>query len=221
MVDEWAEDQAERVAHGSDSNSLGDQGSLGSAGASQALGVRPAMQLALARLGVDAPPAEADAQSAFFREAPTATAFCVPSSAPFMEEPKRCWEDPRHYSHLPSDCRALANMQGASSYGLDRMPGIEPTLAGLILSPDEALRPDARPWPQCRLTDDLIGKSYDAAARMARIGNSMSHLVLALSHCLQSPVVEQSAQALSEASLQAFAYMSRELGRVMSSLTLA
>ena len=122
MVDEWAEDQAERVAHGSDSNSLGDQGSLGSAGASQALGVRPAMQFALAHLEVDAPPAEADAQSAFFREAPTATTFCVPPSAPFMEELKRCWVDPRRYSHLPSDCRALANMQGACSYGLDRMP---------------------------------------------------------------------------------------------------
>ena len=100
--------------------------------------------------------------------------------------------------------------------------GIEPTLVGLILSPDEALRPDARcPWRQRRLTDDLIGKSYDAAARMACIGNSMSHLVLALSQTLQSPGVEPSVQALSEASLRAFAYMSRELGRVMSSLTLA
>ena len=89
------------------------------------------MQLALARLGVVAPPAEADAQSAFFREAPTATTFCVPPSAPFMEELKICWVDPRCYSYLPSDCRALANMQGASSCGLDRMPGIEPTIPGL------------------------------------------------------------------------------------------
>ena len=90
--------------------------------------------------------------------------------------------------HLPSDCRALANMKGASSYGLDRMPCIEPTLAGLILSPVAVLRPDVHcPWPQCRLTDVLVGKSYDAAARMARIGNSMSHLVLALSQTLQSP----------------------------------
>ncbi|KAK0152194.1 hypothetical protein N1851_006426 [Merluccius polli] len=49
---------------------------------------------------------------------------------------------------------------------------------------------------------------------MARIGNSMSHLVLALSQTLQSPGVDPSVQALSEASLRAFAYMSRELGRV-------
>ena len=35
-------------------------------------------------------------------------------------------------------------MQGASTYGLERMPNVEPSVAALILSPDEALRPHAR-----------------------------------------------------------------------------
>lgn len=113
-------------------------------------------------------------------------------------------------------------MQDASSHGLDRMQTIEPALAALILSPDEALKPDARcPRPQCHLTDDFIGKSYEAAARAARIGNSMSHMILAQSQARLSSGADASLQSLSEASLQAFAFMSRELGRLMASLTLA
>ena len=96
------------------------------------------------------------------------------------------------------------------------MPPVEPAIASLILAPDQALRPDAKcPRPQCRVTDDLLSKAYDAAARMGRIGNSLSHLMLALSTSLQA-AVEPSMQDISDASLQAFALMSRELGRVMS-----
>ncbi|KAK0143362.1 hypothetical protein N1851_018509 [Merluccius polli] len=113
-------------------------------------------------------------------------------------------------------------MSAASSYGLDRMPDIEPLVAALVLSPGEALRPDARcPRPQCRLTDDHIVRGYNTAARMGRIGNSMSHLILALSQTLQASDVDPSVRDLSDASLQAFGFMARELGRLMSSLTLA
>ncbi|KAL2077918.1 hypothetical protein ACEWY4_025603 [Coilia grayii] len=102
------------------------------------------------------------------------------------------------------------------------MPNIEPSVAALVLSPGKALRPDARcPRPQCRLTDDLIVKSYDTAARMGRIGNSMSHLLLAMSQTLQGADLDPSVRDLSDTSLQAFAFMTRELGRLMSSLTLA
>ncbi|CAL8387200.1 unnamed protein product [Boreogadus saida] len=86
-------------------------------------------------------------------------------------------------------------------------------------------RPSSSAWlgchagsSACRVTDDLLSKAYDAAARMGRIGNSLSHLMLALSTSLQQAAVEPSTQDLSDASLQAFALMSRELGRVMSTL---
>ena len=74
-------------------------------------------------------------------------------------------------------------MQEAGSYGLDRMAPVNPTIASLIVSPDEALRPDAHyPRPQCRLTDDLLVRAYNIAARVGQIGNSFSHLILALAY---------------------------------------
>ncbi|XP_034001039.1 uncharacterized protein LOC117494304 [Trematomus bernacchii] len=110
-------------------------------------------------------------------------------------------------------------MHDAAKVGLDHMPAVEPTIASLIVSPDEALRSEARcPRPQCRVTDDLLTKAYDAAARMGRIGNSLSHLMLALSASLQQEALSASSTSLSDASLQAFALMSRELGRLMSTL---
>lgn len=221
-VDDWGGERVD-VSHDSEVHSS-DTGlsSLRGSVVSHTSVVRPAVKLALARLGLDAAPAELRVQNPFFRQASASVMFTVPPSAPFISELQRCWADPRRFSHLSGDCRALASMQDASSHGLDRMPTIEPALAALIVSPDEALRPDARcPRPQCRLTDDFIGKSYDAAARAARIGNSLSHLILAQSQALQSSGVDPSLQSLSEASLQAFAFMSRELGRLMASLTLA
>ncbi|KAK0131086.1 hypothetical protein N1851_034236 [Merluccius polli] len=113
-------------------------------------------------------------------------------------------------------------MQDAAKFGLARMPAVEPAIAALVVSPEEALRPDARcPRPQCRVTDDLLAKAYDAAARMGRIGNSLSHLMLALSASLQEATVDASVHSFGDASLQAFALMSRELGRLMSTLVQA
>lgn len=215
----------EGVEGGSRSSHANTQGTGRSTpGGSEAspMSVRPTMKMALARLGLDPALSTVAPQSAFFRRTSQTEAFSVPPSTPYIEELQRCWADPRCLSHLPSNCRALANMRDASSYGLECMPNIEPSVAALVLSPGEALRPDARcPRPQCRLTDDLIVKSYDTAARIGRIGNSMSHLLLAMSQTLQGAEVDPSVQDLSDTSLQAFAFMTRELGRLMSSLTLA
>lgn len=209
-------------SHFPHANSKGSsRGAQGSSEAGQ-MSVRPAIKMALAHLGLDPTPRVATPQSAFFRRTSQAEALCVPPSVPYIEELQRCWADPRRLSNHPSDCRALANMQDALNYGLDCMPNIEPSVAALVLSPGEALRPDARcPRPQCRLTDDLIVKSYDTAARIGRISNSMSHLILAMSQTLQGSDMDQSVRDLSDTSLQAFAFMTRELGRLMSSLTLA
>lgn len=184
--------------------------------------VLPTLKAALAQLGLDVPATEAAPQSAFFQHTAGPSEFTVPPSAPYIAELQRCWADPRRFAHRTSDVRALANMRDAATYGLGSMPGVEPTLAAIIVSPDEALRPDARcPRPQCRITDDYICKGYDAAARAARIGNSMSHMLLALSQSLQSSEVEPAIRDLTDSLLQAFAYMAREQGRVMSHLTSA
>lgn len=118
-------------------------------------------------------------------------------------------------SHSTSDARTLAAMQDAAKYGLGRMPAIEPAIASLIV------RPDARcPRPQCRVTDDLLSKAYDAGARMGRIGNSFSHLMLALSATLQQESL-RAPVSFNDASLQAVALMTSELGHLMSTLVQA
>ena len=157
--------------------------------------------------------------SAFFRGSSAPTSFSVPPSEEYLKELHSCWKDVKALSRPSSSARALAAMQDPAQYGLGHMPPVEPAISSLILAPDQALRPDARwPRPQCRVTDDLLSKAYDAAARMGRIGNSLSHLMLAISTPLQQAAVEPSMQDISDASLQAFALMSRELGRVMSTL---
>ncbi|KAK0151644.1 hypothetical protein N1851_007054 [Merluccius polli] len=177
------------------------------------------MRGALARLGLDAPQTDPGQASAFFRRNPAPATFTVPPSEEYVKELHACWRDSRAFSHSTTDARTLAAMQDAAQVGLGRMPPVEPAIASLILAPEEALRPDARcPRPQCRVTDDLLSKAYDSAARMGRIGNSLSHLLLGLSTSLQQAQVEPSLQSLSDASLQAFALMSRELGRTMSTL---
>ncbi|CAL8337948.1 unnamed protein product [Boreogadus saida] len=184
--------------------------------------VKPVVRLALARLGLDAAPAAIAPASAFFRRVPPQDIISVPPSQPYIEELQRCWPDRRSLSHHTSDSRALASMQNASKHGLDRMPAVEPTIASLIVAPEEVLRPNAHcPRPQCRITDDLLTRCYDTAARMGRIGNSLSHLILALSQSLQTSSADTSAQSLSDTSLQALAFMTRELGRLMSTLKMA
>ncbi|CAL8337509.1 unnamed protein product [Boreogadus saida] len=173
------------------------------------------IRTALARLGLDAPQADVAQPSAFFRRSPATAPFSVPPSEEYLKELHVCWKDAKALPHPSSSARALAAMRDPEQYGLGRMPRVEPAIASLILTPDQALRPDARcPRPQCRVTDDLLSKAYDAAARMGRIGNSLSHLMLALS----TAAVEPSMQDQSDASLQAFALISRESGRVMSTL---
>ncbi|XP_068583377.1 LOW QUALITY PROTEIN: uncharacterized protein [Cebidichthys violaceus] len=177
------------------------------------------IRMALARLQLDTQQPEPPSASAFFRGVPAPSTFSVPPSEEYLRELHACWRDTGTLSRLTSDGRTLAAMQDAAKFGLARMPAVEPTIAALIVSPEETLRPDARcPRPQCRVTDDLLSRAYDTAARMGRIGNSLSHLMLALSASLQQATLDASATSLSDASLQAFALMSRELGRLMSTL---
>jgi len=177
------------------------------------------IRAALAHLQLPVPQADVAQASAFFRRSPTPVPLTVPPSEEYLRELHACWRDTKALSRFSSDGLTLAAMQDPAKVGLGRMPPIEPAIASLILAPDEALRPDARcPLPQCRVTDELLCKAYDAAARMGRIGNSLSHLMLAASASLQQAPAEPSLLGLSDASLQAFALMTRELGRVMSLL---
>ena len=189
--------------------------------------------LALERQHLTVPQqAEAAPASAFFRRRPPVKAFTVPRAEDFVRELQTCWRDTKACSHLSADGRALAAMQDPASVGLDSMPGVEPCVASLVVSSVDALKRDTRcPRPQCRLTDDLLIRAYDTGARAGRIGNSLSHLMLALSASLQEGSTNEDnttedstntdAVTFCDASLEAFGLMTRELGRMMSFLVQA
>lgn len=99
------------------------------------------------------------------------------------------------------------------------MPLLDHCIASLIPSPDEALKDKACcPRPQCRVTNSLLTKAYDIAARTARIGNSLSVLLLAQSQMLQPEQEGKELSDMNDAALQTFGLLSRELGRLMSTL---
>jgi len=181
-----------------------------------------ALRTALARLHLDAPQDQPAASSAFFRRPTARASFMVPPSAEYVKELHACWTDTKAFSRLTSDGRALAAMHNAPSLGLGHMPSVEPAIASLIVAPDEALRANARcPRPQCRVTDDLLCRAYDSGSRLGRLGNSLSHLLLGLSASLEDVAIDAPTQGLMDASLHAFALLSREVGRVLSTLVQA
>ena len=215
----------EDPGEGEDSPSRSEAGSQGSGtGVPHEPGLSTAredLQLALSRLGIEVPTGVAPPPNAFFRHAPQPS-FSVPPSVPFITELQSCWADPKSNRRPSQDCRAMGAMANAAQLGLDRMPAVEPAVASLVVSPDEALRTDARcPLTQCRVTDDYLTRSYNTAAQMARVGNSLSHLILALDQSLVKAGADTATQSLSEASLRAFAYMTKDLGVLMSTLTVA
>ncbi|KAI7806468.1 putative disrupted in schizophrenia 1 protein-like [Triplophysa rosa] len=181
--------------------------------------VMRALRAALARLGLDAAPVVTTPTSAFIRGSSQPSPLTIPPSRDYIDEFQKCWANPKSLTHHTSASRALATMQDADTFGLGQMPKVDPFIASFVLSPDEVLRTNVRcSRPQCRITDDLLIQAYNTAARMGCIGNSLSHLMLALSQSLQASGSDTMSQDLSDASLQAVAFMTRELGRLMSTL---
>ncbi|XP_061590737.1 uncharacterized protein LOC133456285 [Cololabis saira] len=201
----------------------GSETSLRSSGSTE-LGEGPCplqatLRAALAKVGLDDAPAAQPASNPFFRRTPVAPPFDVPPSPAFLQELRRCWADPKAFAYHGKDARTLASMRQAEQHGLVHMPPVDPCIASLVLSRDEALIDKARcPRPQCRVTDSLLSTAYDAAGRMARIGNSLSVLLLAQSQMLQSEHEGGELGDTNDAALQAFGLMTRELGRLMSTL---
>ena len=101
-------------------------------------------------------------------------------------------------------------MRDADKHGLYHMPADDACVASLVVSPDEALRADARcPNSQCRITDDLVVRTYNTAARVARTDNTLSLLMLALNTSIQGANLDPSVTELLEASLPTVGHMTR------------
>ncbi|KAL7379972.1 hypothetical protein ABVT39_009365 [Epinephelus coioides] len=57
------------------------------------------------------------------------------------------------------------------------------------------------PSAQCKVTDNYICKAYNTAARVGRLGNTLSHFLLALSASLQDAQVDDFVHDICDASL--------------------
>ncbi|CAJ1061424.1 LOW QUALITY PROTEIN: uncharacterized protein LOC114481864 [Xyrichtys novacula] len=107
--------------------------------------MRAIPRMALERLGLPIPQqAEPAPVSAFFRRRPTSTAFAILHAEDFIKELHACWRDSKACSRVSADGHTLAAMHDTAGVGLDHMPAIEPSIASLIVFPNEALRQDTR-----------------------------------------------------------------------------
>ncbi|MEQ2228856.1 hypothetical protein ILYODFUR_012895 [Ilyodon furcidens] len=127
--------------------------------------------------------------------------------------------DPRTFSHHGRDVRTLASMHNPGVHGLDHMPPTDHCIASMVLSPNDVLKGKGRcPSAQCRVTNSFLCQAYDIAALMARIGNSLSMLLLAQSQMLQPGMAGAALGDTNNAALQAFGLMSKELGHLLANL---
>ncbi|MEQ2171054.1 hypothetical protein GOODEAATRI_006723 [Goodea atripinnis] len=125
---------------GSRTSGLGSSASQGGAGES----VSAAIRMVLGRLQLDVPPAQSAPSSAFFRCCDAETTYVVPPSVEYFQELHACWTDTRAFSRPTAEGRALAAMHETPKFRLGCMPPVESVIASLIVTPDEALRPNAR-----------------------------------------------------------------------------
>lgn len=71
---------------------------------------------------------------------------------------------------------------------------------------------------RCRITDEFISRAYNSSAQAGHLGNSLAHLMFALSASLQGVDGTTAARGFNDAALQSFALLMKELGRIMSYL---
>lgn len=193
-------------------------GSESESGASVAMSMRGNIKMALAKLNLDVPNAQSGPTNLLCRSVPGSKEVIIPHCKDFTEVVSAAFRSA--LSFRPDRvARMLSDMSAPDTTGLGSMPALEPCVASLIVSPDEALRPDVRcPNKECRRTDNALVKTYNTVARLGRIGNSMGHLLSALHATLDSTSTDDSVSGLLDASLQALGAMASDCGRALGLL---
>lgn len=160
--------------------------------------------------------------SAYFRQPSVDASSIIPKCDAFVDEFQTAFKTAAARSHPTSVARAMSNMADAGLFGLDTMPAVDPCVASLVVSPDEAVRPQVRcPSKACRRTDDDLVRAYNHAARIGRIDNTISHLLLAAQSSLLKADSDPAVREAIEATLQGVGFMTQELGRLMAVLVRA
>lgn len=160
--------------------------------------------------------------SAYFRQPSIDASSVIPKCDAFVDEFQTAFKTAAARAHPTSVARAMSNMADAGLFGLDTMPAVDPCVASLVVSPDEAVRPQVRcPSKACRRTDDDLVRAYNHAARIGRIDNTISHLLLAAQSSLLQADSDPALREAIEATLQGVGFMTQELGRLMAVLVRA
>lgn len=202
------------------SGSGSESHSTASASNASALPIQNTLKVALARLKLDVPQAAPGSSNLLRRPAGASDELRMPQCPDFTGVLTESF-GMAMASRPDRTIRALAAMVEPDSVGLGRMPTVEPCIASLIISPDEALRQVVRcPNPECRRTDDLLGRTYSATASLGRVGNSLAHLLLAM-HTSLSSTADATVTELMNASLQALGAIASDCGRALGLLVQA
>ncbi|XDV25256.1 hypothetical protein PO909_029202 [Leuciscus waleckii] len=209
-------------SHSQSQRSHSDDGSsLQDAPSSVVFSLQDTLKMALAKRNLD-PPLPGPGQSNLLRRSVSQQEdFLMPSCPDFTDVVSSAFRS-APLSRPDRVARTLAAMAEAEEKGLGNMPPVEPCVSSLIVSPDEALRQNLRcPNPECRRTDDLLVRIYNAVSGLSRVGNSMAHLLLALHSALGANPPDGTASELLEASLQALGSIAFSSGKALGLTTQA
>ena len=144
----------------------GSEPDTGSKVFSAALSLCDNINMALAKLKLDLPQAPLGPTNLLCRSVPGAKRAQVPHCKDFTEVVSTAFQSALTF-RPDRAARMLADMSSPDATGLGSMPAVEPCVASLIVSPDEALRQDVRcPNKECRRTDDALVKTYNTVARL-------------------------------------------------------
>lgn len=175
----------------------------------------------LARINLDPPQPTVSSENVFLRRAQS-TSFAMPQCKDFTSVLVAALQGSAKASRPDQLARALAVMQDPDMVGLGSMPSIEPSVAALIVSPDEALRENVRcPNVECRRTDELLSRAYNSTASLGRVSNSLAHMLVALHSSLSEVSSDPLVSELTELALQAMGVVANHCGITLGTLVQA
>ncbi|XP_074466146.1 uncharacterized protein LOC141752269 [Sebastes fasciatus] len=144
----------------------------------------------------------------------------IPAAEDYCQMLRRSWNNPGSAPQFNSGCRRLVKAQYPHESGLGDMPPVEREMAALTpLGPDRVTTNPHCPRKECKKTDHLVCRSYNAAARAARAGNALALLLAALRRSASAG--DQDTRNLIDAALSTHSQLTRDIGSAMSSAMMA
>lgn len=132
---------------------------------------------------------------------------------------KSSWGKLNQRPQYNAGCRQLATASYPAETGLGDMPPVEPSMAALTSLGVAGVSANPRcPRKECAKTDRLATRTFNAAARAARMGNALAITLAALRRTLSPD--DQDARALVDAALSSHSQLTRDVGDAMGSAVL-